>query len=96
MLSEKHHHKTFMFVYELSNPKTEVLYARNCLQLNFFLNILPRRVSQNSLAFLRIRLGFMCVRNAGDLFFHKLLSLEKALEIWQESEKCNIHSCNGH
>jgi len=96
MLSEKHHHKTFMFVYELSNPKTEVLYAHNCLQLNFFLNILPRRVSQNSLAFLRIRLGFMCVRNAGDLFFHKLLSLEKALEIWQESEKCNIHSCNGH
>jgi len=40
-------------------------------------------------------LGFVSVRKAGELFFHKPLSLEKALEIWQEGGKLKIHSCTG-
>lgn len=69
-----------------------MLYAPKTASRQSFLEYFTSK----SMAFLRTRLAFMCVRNAGDLFFHKLSSLEKALEIWQESEKLKIHSCNGH
>lgn len=68
-----------------------MLYAPKTASRQSFLEYFTSK----SMAFLRMRLAFMYVRNAGDLFFHKL-SLEKALEIWQESEKLKIYSCNGH